>query len=146
MSLKCRNFAAAISGARCALLIFCVFFALSAESFAQSRRGVKTKESARIESKRRAEIPRAPHTPPPDSHYFFGRVTGLIDSKYALVKVSSLLNVNGMTATYYACDETMTPTAIIAPTGIFHKMCAVFETLDGTMLKGDCIMVKYSAN
>lgn len=145
MSLKCRSFAAAVLGARCAFLVACIFFVGVDVSFAQSRRGIKTKNSARAEISRRAELSNKEAYSPPDKHYFFGRVIGLVDSKHSLVKVSSLLKVGGMVPTYYACDETMTPTAILVPTGIFHKMCAVFETVEGSVIKSDCVMVKYSA-
>ena len=80
--------------------------------------------------------------PKEDIDLYFGRVIGVGDG-VAYVLVSSPTKMRGRIPVYYACDMAMRPTAILSDMRLAHKNCAAFKIENGSVEKGDSVMVKH---
>lgn len=82
--------------------------------------------------------------PERDIDLYLGRIVR-IDDEYAIVHVASSATVKNRAAVYYACDVTMTPTAILENMRVSHRACSTFRVVNGEARVGDTVMVKYLA-
>lgn len=60
----------------------------------------------------------------------------------AVVKVRNYQLLPQWTQLYYACDASMNPVAILEPSDVKNKSCALFNLKSGTVAIGDIVFLK----
>ncbi len=121
--------------------IFCLIaiFASTAVNAQSARRGLSAKRTQSLAMKHYLK-----NLPLEDIDLYVGKVIRK-DGEYVIVKIMSPNVVKDRIPMYYACDNQMSPTAILENINISHRSCATFKTQSGTALVGDTVMVKYFA-
>ncbi len=120
--------------------VFCVVIAILSPSTADAqstRRGLKRSQTLAMKQF-------LANQPLKDIDLYLGRVVRK-DGDYVIVNITSPNVIKDRIPMYYACDQKMTPTAILESLQFKHRACALFKTQSGDALVGDVVMVKYLA-